>query len=115
MLDYKPGQYETVRNATIRKTEPAIKDNYYGQYPPGRQVTVYDIAKPNPGWVWGRISEFDDVDHVALWMCIESPNKTYLKQLAVSAPVEINYEAEFANLKTWAMIQGYDPNKKYKK
>lgn len=115
------GMYEAIDTVNIRK-EPRIVEskilgkwinNRVGQLDAGDQRMIYSIVTDSNNYTWGRVSQNDSAG-VALWVCINTTNKVFMKPVddyvtpVVNPPaLSTEFISRFLALEAWAKTQGY--------
>ena len=92
------GIYEVISDVKIRR-EPHIVEgtttNSVGLLKVGTQRAIYDTIVQSDNSTWGRLSGADSAG-IALWVCIQGLNRTYLKFIKPfdDQPVPTDHESD---------------------
>lgn len=106
MSEFTPGDYEVISPVTIRREPRILNENAKGVLSIGTKRHVYSVITDEKNQTWGRVSESDAAGQ-ALWICLKSINREYVKRLSVEPAPDRDVMARLAALEEWARGQGY--------
>jgi len=91
--DLKTGMYEAQGFVNIRLQPRITKDNIRGGLDDGKQKMIYSIKTDGRFYTWGRLTQADNAGD-ALWVCIQIPNRVFMKYVGDDSPPAENTTLE---------------------